>query len=147
VRKAEYRNIEIPREILLYILMSKVSSDQHPFFNSNRDQLEAWVKDKEDRINLGYSVSHKLQSLLYGIKDKKREIERDMERLESSLKLIEDVRKITSAHGINVGQWKWEERLASRLSGTVIEAALMRRMESVAAELAAIATAAKVPAP
>jgi len=147
VRKAEYRNIEIPREILLYILMSKVSSDRHPFFNSRREQLEAWVNDKEDRIKLGYSVSPKLQRLVAGIEDKKREAEREKARLEKSLDLLEDIRKIASTHGINVGQWNWEKRLASRLSGTVIEVALMRRMESVASELAAIATAAKVTAP
>ena len=55
-RKALYRPIEIPPELLMYIVMSKLNSDRHPFFNTTREYFEALLEDKADRKELGYYV-------------------------------------------------------------------------------------------
>jgi hypothetical protein len=83
-RKAAFRQVDIPLDMLWYIIMYRVNSDsKHPFFSSEREYLEEWVRDKNDRKELGGSVSGKLFYRMIDQKNKISELERQIERLES----------------------------------------------------------------
>jgi len=61
VRKAaRSRMIDIPWELLYYIVISKLESDRHPFFSSQREMLEVWVEDKTKRKWLGLEVATRM---------------------------------------------------------------------------------------
>jgi len=115
-RKAAFRVIEIPWEMLYYLVISRLDSDRHPFFSSRREYLQAWVRDKAERRELAYMVS-----------DKMRELVRDVERRESALKrkeheMREDldqfvrIKKILEDHGIRAYGWRVESELSEALN-------------------------------
>jgi hypothetical protein len=84
-RKAAFRQVDIPLDMLWYIIMYRVNSDsKHPFFSSEREYLEEWVRDRDDRKELGWSVSGKLFARLIDQKDKITDLERQIKRFESS---------------------------------------------------------------
>lgn len=60
-KKAVFRDIGFPTvEMVYYILISRVGSDHHPFFSTRRQELEAWLRDKELRKRLGEHVGGRL---------------------------------------------------------------------------------------
>jgi hypothetical protein len=111
-KKAHHREIDISSEMLYYILMSKVQSDRHPFFNSQRELLEAYVQDKEDRVKLGWSVKSKL---IDRINELEREIEK-LKRYKDDAELLGKIRSILKEAGIDNYYWCLEDNLRKALS-------------------------------
>ena len=96
-RKALYRPIEISTEMLMYIVMSKMDSDRHPFFSDKREFFEAMREDKKDRKELGYYVARETRELINSLRADKRR----MERLETQGEVLQEIKNVLNEHGVN----------------------------------------------
>jgi hypothetical protein len=63
-KKALYRNIEIKSEMFQYILMSRITSQEYPFFSSKREFFEQWIVEKKLSYELGQQVSTNISKLV-----------------------------------------------------------------------------------
>lgn len=97
-RKALHRPIEISTEMLMYIVMSKMDSDRHPFFSDRREELEAWASDKKERIRLGHIIGSKMVHQMIEL----REENQRLRRLESDRDELGRIRKVLLDHGLPV---------------------------------------------
>ncbi|MFZ5815333.1 MAG: MmcB family DNA repair protein [Bacillota bacterium] len=122
VRKAAlYRNIEIPWEMLYYILISRIDPDRHPFFNTTREYFEAYLQDKHDKYLLGDMVSRKWRADLEAVKQRVTEAEEIRRRAAVALEVMEVLKEF----GIEVSSWNGTasrydlDRLRERLSSGI----------------------------
>jgi hypothetical protein len=129
-RKALYRPIEISSEMLMYIVMSKLDSDRHPFFSNRREMLQAIIEDKEDRKELGRYVARKTAELISDLETDKRQFERTKKDSEQ----LKEIIKVLRVHGINT-YWNIAESL-EKVLGTNMDPGIIQRVERMG-ELAA----------
>lgn len=113
-RKPAYRQVTIPSNMLMYIIMTRLDNDRHPFFSSRREYIEAFLQDKVERTEIGRN---------YGIKvaDEIRNLRRELEKLsdrKEELQLLDEVRGILREHGIWLVSWNesWRDELEKALS-------------------------------
>lgn len=112
-KKPAIRPIEIPWEMLYYLLLYRVDSDHsHPFFSTQREMLEAWVQDKADRRNLGYFVSRKLAKTL----KENEELRTKVGIMEKEVELLEEMREIMGRAGYRTYNWAIKEELERALN-------------------------------
>lgn len=78
-RKAQFRDVELPTELLYYIALSRVDSDRYPFYNSKREFFEDWLANKESNRELGVRVRNKMASELH-------QLAYDLDRAQHELK-------------------------------------------------------------
>ena len=116
VKKPVWRNIEISVEMLYYILMSKVENDRHPFFSSRREKYEKYAEDKMTRKELGYTVSKKFRDEFHELEQTIRDQNREIRGLKARIDKVNQVEQTLQKHGIEIGQWRWEERLKEKLT-------------------------------
>lgn len=126
-RKAIYREIEVSADMLYYIMMNKLDSDRHPFFSGQREVLENYVIDKEERRALGRKVESKLlEELNRAVKDKQK-AESESKGYREDAERFEKVEEIMKAVGLKTYSWAWEEdlkqALQSKISPKVIDIA------------------------
>ncbi len=133
-RQALFRDVEIPWEMLYYIIMCREESERHPFFSNTREFLEAWVQDKDDRIRLAYEVNGKLWKTIDELKEKMRRLEREVESSKNELELFKRVKAILERHGINTYVWSIEEELEAVLN-TRMSPQLVRSLQAVEKEM------------
>jgi hypothetical protein len=110
-RKAVFREIEMPVEMLYYLVVSRLKSDKHPFFSSQREFLMAWLEDKEERKYLGYHVKSKINRMnkeINSLKGKIAEREHDAE-------ILKKVEKVMQEHGIGAYSYNIERNLREAL--------------------------------
>lgn len=98
-RKAVYRQIEVPVEMLWYLVMTRIKSDnQHPFFSSHREYLEAWLEDKKERKNLGKAVRNKTFNLIADLTEQVKNLERKLkhatEHAAQEKKILEQIKQL-----------------------------------------------------
>lgn len=48
-KAATFRAVPPPVNLLHYLAISRLDPDRHPFYSSRREQIEAWLADKENR--------------------------------------------------------------------------------------------------
>lgn len=77
-RKAIHRNIEVSGDMLMYIIMNRLESDRHPFYNSTADYWRAWLEHKINNRALGKEVKSKLL-------EENIQLEKKLERLNLSI--------------------------------------------------------------
>ncbi len=118
-RKALYRPIEISQEMLMYIIMSKFDSDRHPFFSSQRELLEAWVKDKENMTELGHIVGTKMAQRLSDLERENKRLKAKNEWLTQESKLLNEIRDVLLAHGIRLYRGEWAKQLDKALKSSL----------------------------
>jgi len=85
-KKAPYRIIETPEELLLYILMARsriVGSSYYAEREINKEYWERWLGNKKANLELGTRCSEKLrksyQEQVYEVQRKMKVIQREME--------------------------------------------------------------------
>lgn len=128
-KKAVYRPIELPVNMLWYIIIAQLDSERHPFFSNRREALEAWVEDKEDRQTLGAWVSEKLHRFMYQYEQMKIEVE----RLKEFRELISKANAILEPYGVFIASWgNWEHDLQRVLQSGVPN---LRRVLNLARQL------------
>lgn len=75
-----YRNAGFPpKELLYYIIMSKLESDRYPFHSDKKEFFKEWLADKKDNIKLSFRIEEKLGDT---IREQQREINRYHEEKE-----------------------------------------------------------------
>jgi len=115
-KKSVYRSIEMPVDMLWYIIISQAKSDRHPFYSSTREYLQAWVEDKEDRQKLGGWVSEKLQRIAEKIPTLERSLEREKATHETTRDIVDKANKVLRPYGIQLSTWgSWSEELSKLL--------------------------------
>jgi hypothetical protein len=110
-RVAPMRTIELPTEMLYYIIMSKLEPDRHPFFSSRREFFEALIQDKVERKELGYKADIKIVDYIRELKRKAEDAERAAQRFERRAKETDYLEEMIRKAGININRWNWQEEL------------------------------------
>jgi len=63
-KKSLFRNVDIPADLYLYIIFSRLEDRPYPFFNSSREYFTEWLNNKLSTRNLAYKVNSKIISEL-----------------------------------------------------------------------------------
>ena len=106
-RKAVYRNIELPGELLVYVLMcrTKITREIQDNADWRLRQLQEWVESKAEKQRLSYAVSSKIREVFADQERRLFELNFRCERLERIEKrLIElgfDPEKSVDLWGLN----------------------------------------------
>lgn len=119
-RKGQIRNIEMPYEMLYYILMSRVDSSAHPFFSDKEEYFREWLERKLETRQLGYRIKSELVDRLAEKEEEIKGLNRRIKRIEKYEKTINQIEKILKKHGMNT--WYVEgypERIDEALSSSV----------------------------
>ena len=122
-RKAVHRAIEIPSEILYYMVIARTDSDRYPFFSDRAEFFRAMVEDKVLKGEIGRMAAKKMHDV---IKDLYNRVE-STEHIVHAYKQVEEVMR---KHGLqpylmNIGR-ELDAALSAK-SGTIDE----RKMERV----------------
>ncbi len=107
IKKAPYREIKPPTDLLLYIIMcrTKITKEWH---QDKRDYWRQWLEDKKIDHNLGYSVSQSLQKT---IKDRIEQVENEnrmlKRRIEAWDRKWDEITAILAPMGIDSKESAW----------------------------------------
>jgi hypothetical protein len=99
-KKALFRPITIPASMLYYIVLSRIESDRHPFFTSEKAYQEAFLRNQKDAELLRFKVESKAVEDIVALKKKIEELERKIEHGKKSADQMNEVKKILLKHGI-----------------------------------------------
>lgn len=132
-RAATFRDIEIPWEMLYYLVICRTDSDRHPFFSTRREFLEAWVKDKETRRELGFYVSNKISKEINDLKQQIQKLKREADAGKWAVCEIERVRIVLNRVGLRTG-YGWDNELEQALKSGM-HPGLARSVEAMDREL------------
>jgi len=112
-RKPAYRNVNVPSNLLMYVIMTRLENDRHPFFSTRREFIEAYLQDKKERKELG---RHFEIEVTKEIGELRRELER-MQGKKESLQLLNEVSAILRDYGIWLSTWSqdWKDELRKAL--------------------------------
>jgi hypothetical protein len=127
-RRAVHRAIEIPESLFYYIVISRLDSDRHPFFSSAREQLEAWVQDKNDRQALSVDVNKKIYDVIQELRRQRDRLQQQLDASQAGLehwKLVLEhwklVQELMSKCGIRYHRYdsRWLTELEAALKGGI----------------------------
>lgn len=139
-RKPERRHIDIPVDLLVYVLMCRsviITRDKSEWnYNGRstwqRDQLKQWVEEKEERRELSYALGNKIRA-------KFDDQERRLTDLREQCARLENIRSRMVELGFNpdarASEWRMRERL-QQLSGA-IDSNLLRTLKDAERYLSA----------
>ncbi|WP_238649740.1 hypothetical protein [Paenibacillus piscarius] len=131
-RKAVYRLVDIPANMLMYIIMNRLDNDRHPFFSDQREQIEAYIKDKVNRYNLSESYKHKIAVRLADMEKEVAEIRRKNERFDKTQAAYDRLRKLAEQAGCH--GWfgdGWVDELEQMLLSRAVSKEIQYAVESV----------------
>ncbi|MDQ7818717.1 MAG: MmcB family DNA repair protein [Melioribacteraceae bacterium] len=94
IKKALYRDQEIPSEIFQYIIMSRITEPPYPFFNNTKEYFEAWLERKKSCHELSVKVKSEIINRLAELEDSK-------ERYENIQREIDKLREVIKTYGVN----------------------------------------------
>ncbi len=118
-RRASFRAIEIPWQMLYYLVISRIGTDRHPFFSDQREYLQAWVEDKADRRDLACKVSNKMVDQLRQAEKKANVLQNDMNLIKDKLDQIRLIEEILERHGVRTYGWALERDIEKALSNGI----------------------------
>lgn len=93
VKKAIYRNIEVNANMLMYVIMNKLDSDRTPFYSCRKEYAEAYINDKADKRNVGYTLGTKLAKQIAEMENEIYSLRHSQEKMEILKKLIAVMKK------------------------------------------------------
>lgn len=128
IKKAIYRNIELPTDMLYYIIMSRIEDDRHPFFSTQREMLEAWVEDKESRNRLAHRVRGKLWETIEKQQVELDELRRKVYWNEYNVRDLQEIRSVLQAFGLNIYPRGLEKDLRA-MTKSAIPSGMMRSID------------------
>lgn len=100
-RKGKIRDIEMPYEMLYYIIMTRLESEKHPFFSNKREYFEEYLANKITLKQLGFAVKSKLIEQTALLQDEKETLQRRIGRLEKDGLILEEIAQVLKKHGMN----------------------------------------------
>jgi len=107
-------DIDIPWEMLYYLVVSRDEKQKHPFFSSKRDYFEALRVDKKERQKLGYWVSKEIGETINDLSKKLNTAEKELMCNQKQIKELEQVKQVLYKHGINT-YWNMATNLQKAL--------------------------------
>ncbi|MRN51968.1 hypothetical protein [Paenibacillus monticola] len=131
-RKAVYRLVEIPANMLMYIIMNRLNNDRHPFFSDQRERIEAYVLDKGDRYHLSVTYKHKISARLDELEKEASDIRRKYERFDQTQSVYDRLKDL--ANRIGCHGWfgdKWVDELEQMLLASAVSKEIQSAVESV----------------
>lgn len=114
-KKAPYRNIEPPVDMLIYALMR--AKDFNPSTLEPRDQAEQWREwlcTKDEKKQIGWNVSHKLRKL---VETRITRVENENRILVGRMEGFASVREALKLAGIPEHSWQAGGKLVSTIRG------------------------------
>lgn len=140
LRKAARREIELPAELMVYVLMCRTrvtrehSDDSPNDRNWRTEHLRAWVEAKESREKLSYLVSQKIR---HAFERQQCELEEERRRNND----LEDVRKRITELGFDVTRrvstWQVKDKLNA--FNRIVDTHTLREMRSVGDKMKTLA--------
>ncbi|MBN1663413.1 MAG: MmcB family DNA repair protein [Deltaproteobacteria bacterium] len=122
-KKAPYRNIKLPQELLVYILMCRTQIVESTFGriihsrgNSHEANLKYWrnfMAEKNECRDIGYRASEKIRKL---IREKIDDVERENRRLQSEVELYQEIKIICDEACISPNRFRNRDDLKQKLS-------------------------------
>jgi hypothetical protein len=112
VKKAPWRDVDVPEDLYRYILMHRaeiVSGAAHKPV-SDREYWEKWLADKKSTLDLGRRVSVKLKAC---IEERVVAAEKQNEKLFLENQRLQGVKRELEALGVDCGSW-FNDRHAAR---------------------------------
>jgi hypothetical protein len=116
---AKYRLIKISADLLYYILLSRIESDRHPFFSSHREEIEAYVKDKQTRLNLAREFKGKLFDEIAALREKVRELESELRFGGTKHEQLEKIKEAAEKAGIETRYIWWPNNVVKMLENSI----------------------------
>lgn len=119
-RRGKIRNIEMPYEMLYYIIMNRLDNVEHPFFSTKEEYFREYVDGKVSSKALGRLVSSKLINDVALLESENERLKREIKSMETDKETLLQIQEILRKHGIR--PWRKEEyaeRLDIALSSSV----------------------------
>lgn len=112
-KKALFRDIELPVEMLYYLVICRHDPERHPYFSSRREALEAWVDEKINTRTLSERVSTCLIHRLKEAEGKISKMEFEIKSLQRDSERYQELSGIMREFGISI--WNPVESLKKTL--------------------------------
>lgn len=111
VKKAAWRDIQIPESLCRYLLMCRTrivppNHYEEPNKSSKLDYWRDWVNQKEERKELGYAVAHQVKDFVNKVKSENIRLRAENERFSEVRSLMEKLN--IPIHGYS---WGLEDRI------------------------------------
>lgn len=114
-RKAKHRLIDPPVDLYIYLLMSRIESDRHPFFTNRREFIQAYLNDKENRRRLAFELGSKMSNEIKDMDDELRDLQFEVNRMRKKVEQMDKLQDMLRKYGIRPGPG-WMERVEERIS-------------------------------
>lgn len=102
-RKALYRPVEIPYDLLMYLVMTRIDGDrQHPFFTNRREYFEAMAKEKAERKKIGKYIAREVGGYIKVLLEENRKMKRELSLAQQKVQIYDEVSKVLRKHGLNL---------------------------------------------
>ncbi|CDN44020.1 MmcB family DNA repair protein [Paenibacillus sp. P22] len=116
-RRPLHRLIDIPADLMYYVLQSRIDPERHPFFNSEREFFEAYVADSYTRKKLGRDSGSKMYQEIRELRMKVERAAWEIEAARDARNLLGEIRQALIYYGINISLPEWKEELDMALVG------------------------------
>lgn len=117
-RKAVWRDIQLPGELLVYVLMcrARITRDTNDEGkNWKRQHLERWIEEKDSRATLGYSVTAKIKSVFQDQEHRLAKLQLENQQLSAVKKRLTELGFDPDKH---IDTWSINNRL-KQMSGAI----------------------------
>lgn len=132
-RRPRHRIIEIPNDLMYYILLSRIEEERHPFFTGAREECEAYLADEPARKRLGTAISSKMADRIRDLESQISRATLEIESAQHAYEFRQRATAILNEYGIRVGRYSdgWEHELRESLAGAA-HPDLRRHVEQLA---------------
>lgn len=139
-RKAARREIALPAELMVYVLMcrTKITKDRYDTNPADRhwrtEQLREWVAGKEERQALSFAVSQKIQDAFQKLN---REVHNERQRNDNLQQVRDRIVELGFDPTQHVGSWQVAQRLNAL--NRIVDQWTLREMRDTSKKLLALA--------
>lgn len=111
--KAPRRDIEMPVELLCYVLMARARIVDLDRWESEADYWRRWMREKSENLDLGHRVSKRLWEVIHGrLHDAERRANNAMDKARG----LEEADRILKRMGITPGCWGIDELIRRKIN-------------------------------
>lgn len=91
IRRPVFQDNPLSAKVLLYLVMSRLDQERHPFFSDTREYFEGMVNDRKDKIMLGDKVRSRLNSDNKLLRIALADVKRDLTLYKNSHDRLKDI--------------------------------------------------------
>ena len=125
---------ELPTNLLYYVILSRFSTDHHPFFTHQREQAVAYASDRPERRQLGRIVGSRMAEELSALEHRKRMLEH---RIDATRYAYDQLCHTLEEAGLPTNEWELKGALASLQAGATsgIDPGTVQRLRTAAQQI------------